>query len=143
MITPTSDLFELLRTLEPELKDGVYVFSSLPHDAELNQLEAIATVREQEGITVVIREEMAMKCGLPILYRATWITLSVHSDLQAVGLTAAFAHALARAKIGCNVMAGAFHDHIFVPVESARDAMSVLRNLQQEACDNPANPGPS
>lgn len=62
--------------------------------------------------------------------RAAWITLTVHSDLAAVGLTAAFSRVLAEAGISCNVVAGVRHDHIFVPVERAADAMAALRRLQ-------------
>jgi hypothetical protein len=65
------------------------------------------------------------------VFRAAWITLTVHSDLQAVGLTAAFAGVLGRAGIGCNVVAGAYHDHIFVPLELAQSAMTALKALQQ------------
>ncbi len=93
----------------------------------------IATVREIEGITVIVEEEMARAANLNVLFRAAWITLNVHSDLQAVGLTAAFATALGAANISCNVVAGALHDHIFVPVESGEEALSVLQALQQQA----------
>lgn len=68
-----------------------------------------------------------------MLFRAAWITLTVHSDLQAVGFTAAFAGALGRAGISCNVVAGAFHDHIFVPVEQAQEALAALKALQRES----------
>jgi hypothetical protein len=67
------------------------------------------------------------------LFRAAWISLTVHSDLQAVGLTAAFSTALGQAGISCNVVAGAFHDHIFVPVAQTQQTMAVLRALQQDA----------
>ena len=52
------------------------------------------------------------------------------SDLQAVGLTAAFASALGDAGISCNVVAGLHHDHIFVPVAQATQAVDVLLALQ-------------
>jgi len=123
--------------MEPVLNDGVYVFSSVPHDVDVTTLPAIATFRENEGITVVIEEETARRSGLPVLFRSAWITLKVHSDLQAVGLTAAFAAALGEANISCNVIAGAFHDHIFVPVESAQEAMAALRRLQQGSTKAP------
>jgi uncharacterized protein len=100
----------------------------------VSDLGAIATFRETEGITVVLMEEAAKRRGLPVLFRAAWITLTVHSDLQAVGLTAAFAGALAEANISCNIMAGAFHDHLFVPVEKAQAAMAALRDLQKRGC---------
>lgn len=55
----------------------------------------------------------------------------MHSDRHAVGLTAAFATALGQAGISCNAVAGAYHDHIFVPVERADLAVAVLQQLQQ------------
>jgi hypothetical protein len=131
MSDPVSDLGELLRTLRPVLNDGVYVFASLPHDADSNSLEPLATFREQEGLTVVVEEERARLAGLRVLFRAAWITLTVHSDLQAVGLTAAVADAMTRANISCNMVAAAHHDHLFVPVESARAAIEVLMGLQR------------
>jgi uncharacterized protein len=93
----------------------------------------VATVAEAEGLTLVLPEEQAVNAGLPVLFRSAWITLTVHSDLQAVGLTAAFASALGKAGISCNVVAGAFHDHIFVPVEQAQQALAALQSLQHEA----------
>jgi hypothetical protein len=68
-----------------------------------------------------------------VQFRAAWITLQVHSDLAAVGLTAAFSSALAQAGISCNVVAGMHHDHLFVPVDQAQQAMRSLQALQQAA----------
>jgi uncharacterized protein len=62
------------------------------------------------------------------------------SDLQAVGLTAAFATALGRAGISCNVVAGAQHDHLFVPVEQAGRAMAELQGLQRTASEPQTGP---
>jgi hypothetical protein len=131
MSEPVSDLAELLRTLRPVLNDGNYVFASLPHDADSGALEPLATFRENEGVTVVVEEERARLAGLRVLFRAAWITLTVHSDLQAVGLTAAVAGALTRANISCNIIAAAHHDHVFVPAESARAAIDALQALQR------------
>jgi hypothetical protein len=125
-----SNLEQLLRSLEPILNAGTYAFASLPPGTDWKGLGPIASMQEAEGITVVVPEEVAVKHGLPVLFRAAWITLAVQSDLQAVGLTAAFGGALARAGISCNVIAGAHHDHLFVPVEAAARAMVVLRVLQ-------------
>jgi hypothetical protein len=93
-------------------------------------------MREPEGLSAVLAEAEARRLGLPITFIAAWITLTVHSDLAAVGLTAAFSDALARAGIGCNVIAGVHHDHLFVPAERAQEAMEAmdaLRALQQSA----------
>jgi hypothetical protein len=125
-----SDLATLLRTLEPVMNSGIYVYTQIPPERDMAGIDTVASLREREGVTLILREEEAQRHGLPVLFRAAWITLTAHSDLQAVGLTAAFSRALADAGIGCNVIAGAIHDHVFVPVEQAQRALQTLRALQ-------------
>jgi len=133
MSDPVHDLTLLVSSMEPVLNEGVYVYSAVPPETDLNSIQLIATFREREGLTIIASESEALKAGLPILFRVAWITLTVKSDLQSVGLTAVFSSALGNAGISCNVMAGAYHDHIFVPAERAEEAMSVLRFLQLKA----------
>lgn len=128
----SADLDELLRSLEPRLNPGVYVFVSLPEGQRVEPSTAVAFIREAEGISVVMDAAVAAAAGFAIAQTYAWISLSVHSDLQAVGLTAAIARVLAAAQIGCNVIAGARHDHIFVPAGHAQAAMSELRSLQRQ-----------
>lgn len=129
--TPVKNLAELLASLQPALNPGVYVFASVASSVDLGALEPVATFREAGGLTLIVEEQRARRFNLSPLFRAAWITLAVHSDLQAVGLTAAVAAALTEARISCNVVAAACHDHLFVPVESAGEALEVLRQLQQ------------
>jgi hypothetical protein len=133
MSKATADLAVLLRSMEPVLHDGVYAYCVVPHGANIAGLSPVATVSEAEGLTLVLPEEQAVNAGVSVLFRAAWITLTVHSDLHAVGLTAAFAGVLGRAGISCNVVAGAYHDHIFVPAEQAQQALAALQSLQHEA----------
>ncbi|MEK8034705.1 ACT domain-containing protein [Ideonella sp. DXS29W] len=130
-----SSLAALLQSLEPSRHDGVYAYAVLPFDTDPASLQPVVTVREAEGVTVIVPIEQAERHGLRVLFRAAWITLTVHSDLQAVGLTAAFSGALAMAGVSCNVVAGAHHDHLFVPEEQAQQALDVLRALQRTAPD--------
>lgn len=127
---PINDLEQLIHSMEPVLNPGVFAFVSVQNAEELGSVNVIASIQEPEGYSAVIAENDAIVLGLPILFRAAWITLTVNSDLQAVGLTAAFAGALGKAGISCNVVAGAFHDHIFVPVDQANSAMITLKGLQ-------------
>lgn len=127
---PLSDLKDMISSMEPVLNEGVYVYTSVPHGSDTSMMSPIATVREIEGITVIIPESEALELGLPMLFRCAWITLHVHSDLNAFGLTAAFAKTLSEEEISCNVVAGAFHDHIFVPNDLASQALAALKRLQ-------------
>lgn len=133
MTTPISDLGRLLETMEPVQTPGIYVFTLLPDGTAIDPEAVVASIREPEGMSVVVAEETAIRLGLPVQFRAAWITLNVHSDLAAVGLTAAFSSALGEAGISCNVVAGTHHDHIFVPYEQASRAMAALRRLQHSS----------
>jgi uncharacterized protein len=119
------DLDRLLATMEPELQPGRYVFTTVgevPVDCD-----PVALVREAEGMTLVLEQEEADGLGLPYDYVAAMISLRVHSALDAVGLTAAVATVLAGAGMSCNVVAGYYHDHLFVPYERGEEAVELLR----------------
>ncbi|MBU1568183.1 MAG: ACT domain-containing protein [Proteobacteria bacterium] len=128
-----ADLYLLLRTMEPRLNPGVYTFVCTQDPEALKGIDVVAMVREPEGVSAVLLESDAVALGLSVMFRAEWITLTVQSDLQAVGLTAAFSKALGDAQISCNVVAGVWHDHIFVPAGRGEDALAVLRNLQKNS----------
>lgn len=123
------DLGRLLAGLAPERVPGVWVFAVARDGAA--PPGAVVTLREPEGLTVVLAEAEAAAQGLAPRFRAAWIALGVQSDLAAVGLTAAVAGALARAGIACNVIAGVHHDHLFVPVEAAGTALACLGALSR------------
>ena len=127
---PIWELNELIRNMHPVLHEGVFVFVSVMDENCLKSVEIISSIREKEGYSAVVREEGAHRLGLEPFFRSAWITLEVHSDLEATGFTAIFSKALAEKGISCNVVAGAYHDHLFVPVEQADAAMQVLTLLQ-------------
>jgi hypothetical protein len=126
-----SDLRELLAHMQPELNPGRYAFVAVPDGTTLDPGWIVASVHEREGLSVIVPEQIALDTGLPIAFSAAWITLTVHSDLAAVGLTAAFSGALGQAGISCNVVAGVWHDHLFVPVDQAQQALDVLHALSR------------
>lgn len=119
----------LLQSMTPRLNPGQYVFCCVPTEHDCSGLQPIASLRETEGLSLVLPREVADAHGLHYDYVAAWITLEVHSSLAAVGLTASFSAALAQAGVSCNVVAGFHHDHIFVPSERAEQALSTLRAL--------------
>lgn len=130
---PIRDLDKLLADLQPALNPGRYAFVSLPEGAMVDPASVVASIREPDGLSFVMPEALALEHGFDVAFAAAWITLTVNSDLAAVGLTAAFSTALGRAGISCNVVAGTHHDHLFVPFEQADAAMSVLQGLQPSA----------
>lgn len=123
----------LVADLRPELHPDVYAFALLPATADVGTLAPLAMFREAEGLTVVLVDEAARAAQLSVRFRAERITLRLDSDLEAVGLTAAFSAALAAAGIGCNVIAAVHHDHVFVPAGQGGAALEVLLGLQAEA----------
>lgn len=123
-----TDLETLLESMHPIVRDGDYVYALWPHGKPLEG-GVEAAVREAEGLTVVLRRDEADRLGLSYDFVAAWITLQIHSALEAVGLTAAVSAALTHAGISCNVLAGFHHDHLLVPVGDADRAMDVLRLL--------------
>jgi len=119
--------------MRPVLNPGRFAFVTLASDQSLDLHSVIASVREPEGLSVILTEQHATDLGLKASYIAAWITLTVQSDLAAVGLTAAFSGALTHAGLSCNVVAGNHHDHVFVLHEQAHVAMAVLETLQATA----------
>ncbi|MDH4561957.1 ACT domain-containing protein [Pseudomonas sp. BN411] len=126
-------LSTLIRNMSPQLNPGQFVFCTLDDAARLQGSVPLGSFREQEGLTVILERDEADRLNLSYDYTAAWITLQVHSSLSAVGLTAAFAAALAQAGVSCNVVAGYFHDHLFVASEDAERAVSTLRALAANA----------
>jgi hypothetical protein len=124
-----TDLAKMLRTLKPVRQPGTYVFCTVASLHGFDVSESIGQFREPEGITLILPQATADRLQLPYSYEAAWLLLTVHSSLEAVGLTAAVAQALAAAQVSCNVVAAYYHDHIFVATRDADKALEILQNL--------------
>jgi hypothetical protein len=108
-----TDINELLSSMQPALVDELFVFCTVKGQlAEYVNLAPIATFIESEGVF-------------------QQITLTVHSSLEAVGLTAAIATKLTSKGISANVIAAYYHDHIFVSDDKAEQAISALKELSK------------
>ena len=127
------NLAALIHSMSPYLHAGNYVFVTVADSSSIDRKDCICELKEQEGSTIVLAQEKADVLQLPYSYVASWITLTIHSSLEAVGLTAAFSTALAEHNISCNVMAGYYHDHIFVDKNNAQKAIEVLNNMRAES----------
>ena len=127
-----TDIHSLLKSMTPVLNEGEYVFCALSSISSVNPDDIIGTFKEEEGWTVILNKTLADELNYEYSYISSWITLTIHSSLDAVGLTATFSKALAEASISCNVVAAFYHDHIFVDRKDADKAMKVLRQLSED-----------
>ena len=127
-----NDLKKLLQSIKPTLHSGDYVFCTVKNTKQIDTNNAIFLFKEEEGITVVLKKEIADRQELVYNFIAGWITLNVYSSLEAVGLTAAFSKALAKENVSCNVVAAYYHDHIFVDRKDAEKAMTILTRLSSD-----------
>ncbi|WP_240652423.1 ACT domain-containing protein [Alexandriicola marinus] len=116
---PIRDTHDMIAGMSPVRRPGTWVF--VTSDDPKLRAEAIATIREPEGLSLIVPAELA-----PGGLEMAQITLQVHSALDGVGLTAAVATALADAGIPCNMVAGHHHDHAFVPAERGDEALMIL-----------------
>ena len=122
-----TDTEKLIRDMRPALREGEFVYCAVSPE-ELARLgdEPVCVFREEEGVTAILPRRRAEEAGLRFDYRCRMITLQVHSSLAAVGLLAAVTARLAVAGISVNVVSACRHDHLFVPVERAEEALSLL-----------------
>ena len=118
---PVSELSAMLAGLAPALDERAWFFAVVDGEPPA---DAFAIIREQEGTTAIVAGEGGGFAR---------ITLTVHSALEGVGLTAAVSGALARADIACNIVAGYHHDHLFVPWDRREEALALLRALTATA----------
>lgn len=122
------DLSQILSNLTVRRRPGRWCMVSgaeVPADVTV-----VATVADDEGTTTVLSVADAERLGFRPEFVAAWLTLEVRSALDAVGLTAAVAGALAAEGIPCNVLAGFHHDHLLVPVDEADHCIAVLSALR-------------
>ena len=131
-MTGETDLKKLLQGMKPKRNEGEFVFCTVASAQRATALDPLCMFQEEEAVTVVISKQRADEAGLPYSVVCAWITLTVHSSLEAVGLTAAVSKALTEANISCNVVAAYYHDHIFAPIKDAEIAMDVLENLSKQ-----------
>ncbi len=124
------DTDAMIAGVAPQRRPGAFVFATLDGDPPA---DAVATILEGEGLSVVLPVETAAALGQPTDLPMAMITLTVNSALDGIGLSAAVTSALADAGIACNLVAGHHHDHVFVPLGDAENALARLRALAGEA----------
>jgi hypothetical protein len=128
------DLNALLATMEPSLAEERFVFVTGVDDSRAyGSVRPVMTFREREGATWIVTAAQAAALGLAGNYPCRMITLNVHSSLEAIGFLAAITTALASHGISMNAVSAFYHDHLFVPVDKAVEALSILHALSAQA----------
>lgn len=118
----------MLDSLDVVRRAGTFTFVAVEVVMPELAAAAHAMVKEDRLTTLVLPVEAARRAGLDVVVEMAWLSLTVHSSLDAVGLTAAFSKFLGDEGISCNVLAGYHHDHILVPADRADDAIAALTN---------------
>jgi len=131
-MTGETNLSTLIRQMQPQLNEGIYVFCSVSEDYNIPVHEVLSSFWEKEGLSLLLSKPVADRYQIPYTFEASWITLNIHSALEAVGLTAAVATALTKSDISCNIVAAYYHDHIFVEKTQAEEALEVLEALSRQ-----------
>jgi hypothetical protein len=136
---PVSDLSVLLKNMQPSLAQGKFYFATVDESqlmALSGYLESIVDVfREKEGLSIVfsedVKDDIAQLSEREVVGPFAFISLTVNSDLMAIGLLAKITDALAKEKISVNAFSAYYHDHIFVPYERKDEAMKALKKLMK------------
>ncbi len=121
-----TDLGAMLASLAVRRRAGVFTYVAVAVPTPGLLAAAHAVIDEGELTTLVLPVEAAERAGLAVIVRFAWLTVTVQSSLEAIGLTAAISARLAAIDMPCNVLAGYHHDHLLVPVERSDDAIAAL-----------------
>ncbi len=121
-----TDLSAMLATLGVQRRPGVFAYIAVNVPTPGLIASAHAMVKEGRLTTIVLPVDAAERAGQSTDAQFAWLTLTVQSSLDAVGLTAAVSARLAAAGIPCNVLAGYHHDHLLVPVDRVDHAIDAL-----------------
>jgi hypothetical protein len=129
-MTGETSLQRLLATMRAKLSDRAFAFATAQSVQDVpSSVNAIGTFVEEEGVTIIAPVDEIEPTNLDLSAPWAMISLTVHSSLSAVGLTARIATALAKEGISANMIAGYYHDHIFVPWDKRDAAMLALDEL--------------
>ena len=121
-----TDLAEMLATLRVVRREGTFTMGESDDAPAAVVARAHARIDEEESTTYVVEVADAVAAGWEVPVEMAWLTLAVHSSLEAVGLTAHVSGVLAQEDIPCNVLAGYHHDHLLVPLDRADRAIELL-----------------
>ena len=126
------DHLQLKKMMSPQLQPEIFVYCTFPDFRLPDGLLPICSFREVEGLTAIVERTVAEHARVPFIFEARLITLTVHSSLEAIGFLATISNSLAQAGIPCNAVAAYHHDHLFIPVDRAQQALALLESLSAD-----------
>jgi hypothetical protein len=126
---PIRDLATLVKKMHPILSTDTFVFLTLKDLSLLGSVSPRCLFQEEEGLSAILKRGDAKTAGLAEEPTYRMITLSVDSDLQAVGFLAIVTGVLANEDIPCNAVSAFHHDYLFVPEHAATRSMQLLTEL--------------
>lgn len=132
------DHLQLQRMMAPLLLPETYVYCTFPDSQLPDGMTPICTFREAEGLTAIVERSQAERAHVPFIFESQLITLTVHSSLDAIGFLATISTCLAHAGIPCNAIAAYHHDHLFIPVGRAQEALTLLQALSADCVQTAA-----
>ena len=135
-----TELSNLIKGMKPQLQAGEYVFCTVADNQIPKDVQPIGIFREVEGTTLIITKQEADRLSILYSFVTVWITLTVHSSLEAIGLTAAISAELTKAGISCNVIAAYYHDHLFVAQKDAQRTREILTAMSLNEIVNTQKP---
>ena len=126
-MTGEKNLTKLTKFMKPVLDKREFVFCTVSFaEREKLNINPVCEFKEKEGLTLILEKSEAEEHKLGYSFNSRMITLSIHSDLNAVGLLAAVTNKLSENGISVNVVSAYYHDHLFVPIEKAEQAIEIL-----------------
>ena len=125
-----TNLSEALKSLQVSCDNIEYGFASVKNKPTNFDKGVLGTFEEEEGLTIIATKEYFETNGIKYEGPYAKLTIDVHTSLELVGFTAVLAKKLAENQISANVVAGYFHDHIFVQYSLRQKAIYPLNNLK-------------
>ncbi len=130
-MTGQTNLSEVLKSMQVSCDNTEYGFASVK-DKQINfDEQVLGTFKENEGLTIIESKEYFEANGIHYEGPYAKLTIEVHTSLELVGLTAVLAKKLTDNQISANVVAGYFHDHIFVQYAVRQKAIEAINNLKE------------
>jgi hypothetical protein len=129
-----TNLDKLLAAMSPALDKETYVFCTVPTMPTGLVEKPRMVFEEAEGTTLIITKGQAEAQNIKYEYPCCMITLNVHSSLEAIGFLARITtHLASQHGLSVNAVAGFYHDHLFIPIDRAQDAMTGLQEVIDDA----------